>query len=38
MERLIKTNTKKKTLFGLALGMYEGTSKLSKCASLVYEC
>ena len=38
MERFIKTYTKKKTLLGLALGMCEGTSKLSKCSSSVYEC
>ena len=38
MEMFIKTYTKKKTLLGLALGMCEGTSKLSKCASSVYEC
>lgn len=38
MERFIKTYAKKKTLLGLALGICEGTSKLNKCASSVYEC
>ena len=38
MEIFIKTYAKKKTLLGLALGIYEGTSKLNKCASSVYEC
>ena len=32
------TYEKKKTLIGLALGICEDTSKLNKCASLVYEC
>ena len=38
MERIIKTYAKKKTLLGLALGICEGTSKLNKCTSSVYEC
>ena len=38
MERFIKTYAKKKTLLGLAFGIYEGTSALNKCASEVNEC
>ena len=38
MERFIKTDAKKKTLLRLALGICEGTSKLNKCVSSVYEC
>ena len=38
MEMFIKTYAKKKTLLGLAFGIYEGTSALNKCASEVNEC
>ena len=37
MKRFVKTYTKKKTLLELALGRCEGTSKLGKFASSVYE-
>ena len=39
MKRLIETYVKKGTnLLGLAFGICEGTSSLSKFASSVYEC
>ena len=37
MGRFMKTYTKKKTLFGLALSRCEGTSKLGKFVGSVYE-
>ena len=36
--KIYKDLQKKKTLIELALGICEGTSKLNKCASSVYEC
>ena len=38
MERFVKTYAKKKSLLGQALGIYEGTSRLNKCARSVCEC
>ena len=38
MKRFIKTYIYKKTILELAFGMCEGTSKLKKYASSMYEC